>query len=171
MQGIAPVVLFVLAFALAGLAGAAPALAVETEIRVVTVDAAKAGRAKGPGQGGSNDKTALWWNDPKVVKAVSLTDEQRNKMDGYLKAFRKKVPENRRPETFHETLVQGDWKKARREGAKLAKGAETSIRMRGTLKVDVLSRLSEEQLKILVDQFPRLIYKPWRNAMGGASPR
>ncbi len=171
MQRIAPVFLFALAFFLAGFPNPAPAHAVDGKIVVVETGAAKAGRAKGPGRGGSNDKPALWWNDPKVVMAVSLTDEQRNKMDGYLKAFRKKVPGNRRPEAFHETLVQGDWKKARREAAELAKAAETSIRMRGMLKIDVLSRLSEEQLGILVDQFPRLIYKPWRNAMGGASPR
>jgi hypothetical protein len=43
--------------------------------------------------------------------------------------------------------------------------------MRGTLKIDVLSLLSEEQHKMLVERYPRLIYKPWRNAMSGASPR
>ena len=168
MQGIAPVVRFALAFVIPN---PAPAHAVDTEIIEVEVGAPKAGRAKGPVRGGTNDQTALWWNDPKVVKALSLTDEQRTKMGEHLKAYREKVPENRPPEAFHETLVQGNWKNARSEGAKLAKRAETSIRMRGTLKIDVLSLLNQEQRGMLVDGYPRLIYKPWRNAMGAASPR
>jgi hypothetical protein len=43
--------------------------------------------------------------------------------------------------------------------------------MRGTLKIDILSSLSKEQREILVDRYPRLIYKPWRRAMRGASKR
>jgi hypothetical protein len=39
--------------------------------------------------------------------------------------------------------------------------------MRGTLKIDILSLLSDEQRKTLVDKYPRLIYKPWRRAMRG----
>ncbi len=171
MQRLAPVVLFALAFVLAGLPDAAPVHAVAAEIIDAQADAPKASPAKGPVRGGPNDKTALWWNDPGIVEVLSLTDEQRKKMREYLKAYRKKVPENRRPEAFHETLVQGNWKNARIETEKVAKLAETSVRMRGALKIDVLLLLSEEQHKMLVDRYPRLIYKPWRNAMSGASPR
>ncbi len=171
MQRLAPVVLFAFPFVLAGLPNAAPVHAVDEKIIDAQADAPKAGRAKGPVRGGPNDKTALWWNDPAIVKVLSLTDEQRNKMGEYLKAYRKKVPENQRPEAFHETLVQGNWKNARFEIAKVTKLAETSVRMRGTLKIDVLSLLSEEQREMLVDRYPRLIYRPWRSAMSGASPR
>jgi hypothetical protein len=92
-------------------------------------------------------------------------------MGEILKAYRKKVPQDVRPEAFHETLVQGNWKAARGESEKLAKSAETSVQMRGTLKIDVLSLLSKEQRETLVDRYPRLIYQPWRRAMRGASPR
>ena len=171
MQRLTPVILFVLTFVLAGFLDAAPVHAVAAEIIDAQADAPKASPAKGPVRGGPNDKTALWWNDPKIVKVLSLTDEQRKKMGEYLKAFRKKVPENQRPEAFHETLVQGNWKNARIESEKVAKLAETSVQMRGALKIDVLLLLSEEQHKMLVERYPRLIYKPWRNAMSGASPR
>jgi Spy/CpxP family protein refolding chaperone len=134
-------------------------------------DAPEAGRGKDPIPGGPNDKDALWWNDPKIVKALSLTDEQRKKMGEHLKAYRKKVPESRNPKAFHETLVQGDWKAAHGESEKLAKGAEASVRMRGELKIDILSLLSKKQRETLVDQYPRLIYKRWLRAMRGASPR
>ena len=171
MQRLAPVVLLAFTVVLAGLPDAAPVHAVDAKIIDAQADAPKAGRAKGPVRGGPNDKTALWWNDPGIVKVLSLTDEQRKKMREYLKAYRKKVPENRRLEAFHETLVQGNWKNARIESEKVSKRAETSVRMRGTLKIDILSLLSKEQREMLVDRYPRLIYKPWRSAMSGASPR
>ncbi len=170
MQGIAPVILFVLTFALAAFANAAPKAADEPKIIVVTVDAQKA-RGKAPTPGVPGYPTGLWWNDPKIGKALSLTDEQREKMAEQLKAYHKKVPEIQTPKAFHETLVQGDWKAARAENEKLAKIAETSVRVRGKLKIDVLSELSAEQHKMLVDRYPRLIYKPWRSAMSGESPR
>ena len=130
----------------------------------------KAG-AKAPVAGGPNDEKALWWNDAGLQKALSLNAEQREKMAEYLAAYRAKVPPLARPEAFHETLVQSDWKRAGRENDKLADGAEKSIRMRGRLKIDVLSVLTKEQHKILIDRLPRLIYKPWTRAMRGAAPR
>ena len=190
MQRLAPVFLFVLTFVLGGLLEAVAVHAADEETIDAQADAPKAGRvkapvpagdtkvievradrAKAPARGGPNDKDALWWNDPKIVKALSLTEEQRKKMGEYLKAYRENVPQDRQPEEFHETLVQGDWKAARSEGERLAKIAATSVRMRGTLKIDVLSLLSKKQRETLVDQYPRLIYKPWRRAMRGASSR
>lgn len=168
MQRIPPVVLFALAFVLAGLPNGAFADAADEDAKP---DAPKADRAKGPAPGGPGSKAAVWWDDPVIVKTLSLTDEQREKMAGHLKTYREKVPRDTRPEAFHETLVQGNWKDARRESAKVAKLAETSVRMRGGLKIDVLSLLSEEQHENLVERYPRLIYQPWRSAMGGASPR
>ena len=190
MQRLAPVFLFVLTFVLGGLLEAVPVHAADEEIIDAQADAPKAGRvkapvpagdvkvievqadrAKAPIRGGPDDKDALWWNDPKIVKDLSLTDEQRKKMGEVLKAYRKNVPQDRQPEEFHETLVQGDWEAARSEGERLAKSAATSIRMRGKLKIDVLSLLSKEQREMLIDRYPRLIYQPWRRAMRGASPR
>lgn len=170
MQRLAPVILFVFMFVLAGPLAAETDDGVDGKVVDDQAGALKAGRVKAPIRGGPNDENALWWDDPEIVKALSLTDEQRKKMREYLKAYREKVPQERRPEAFHETLVQGDWKAARSESEKVAKIAQESVRMRGTLKIDVLTLLSKEQREILVDRYPRLIYKPWRRAMHGASP-
>ncbi len=171
MQRLALVVLFVHTFVLAGLLEAAPLQAVDPKAIDAKADAPEAGdRAKAPVPGGLNDKSALWWDDPGIVKVLSLTEEQRKKMAEHLKGYRKKVPRDRKPDAFHETLVQGDWKDARAENEKLAKTATTSIRMRGKLKIDVLSVLSKRQHEMLVDRYPRLIYKPWMRAMRG-TPR
>jgi Spy/CpxP family protein refolding chaperone len=176
MQRLDPVFLLVITFVLGVLLEVAPvraseADAVDSEADLPRADAAKPDRAKGPIPGGPNDENALWWNDPKIAKSLSLTDEQREKMGEILKVYRQKVPQDQRPEAFHEALVQGDWKAAHGESEKLAKSAETSVRMRGTLKIDVLSLLSDEQREILVDRYPRLVYQRWRRAMRPASTR
>ncbi len=172
MQTLAAALLFVHALVLAGPLQAAPLHALDSKAIDAKADAPKAGgRAKAPAPGGPKDQNALWWNDPGIAKVLSLTDEQRAKMAEYLKAYRKKVPRDRRPDAFHETLVQGNWKDARTENEKVSKIAETSVRMRGKLKIDVLSLLSGEQREMLIDRYPRLIYKPWTRAMRGTSPR
>jgi Spy/CpxP family protein refolding chaperone len=132
------------------------------KVQVIEVPATK---AKVQGRGGPRDSTALWWNDPGIIKALSITEQQRKKMSELQKAYRKNVPKDRRPDAFHETLVQGDWKKARAASDKVVKLAADSVRLRGALKIDVLSLLSDEQRQKLIDQYPRLIYKPWRRAM------
>ena len=189
MQGLATrLSLATLTLAL-GLVLAAPALATPADAQATKAKATKAqatkakatkakgGAQKGPGgakapiAGGPEDETALWWNDPKIQKALSLSDEQRKKMVEYLTAYRKKVPPPPRVEVFHETLVQRNWKQAVSENKKLAERAETSVRMRGTLKIDILSVLTKEQHKTLIDRYPRLIYQPWTRAMRGAAPR
>lgn len=119
----------------------------------------------------SKNATRIWWNDSEVVKALSLTDEQQKKMGELQKIFIKKVPANRRLEKFHETLVQGDWTNAQSESAKIVERAAESVRLRGALKIDVLSLLSKTQRQKLVDKYPRLIYKPWRRAMRDDSKR
>jgi Spy/CpxP family protein refolding chaperone len=169
MRILASALLVVQPLILAGLLAAAPLHAVDPK-------GIKAGGPGGPGakapvRGGLKDNTALWWNDPGMTKILSLTDEQRKKMNDTLAAYRKSVPTDRRPDAFHETLVQGNWKQARSENEKVASVAQMSVHMRGKLKIDVLSSLSKEQLALLVDRYPRLIYKPWTRAMRGSSPR
>jgi Spy/CpxP family protein refolding chaperone len=171
MQRLAPAVLFLLTFVFAALLEPAPVHAADTKVITVPAGGPKAGRGKGAAPGGPQDMTALWWNDPKMVKTLSLTDEQREKMDEKLNAYRKQVPRDRRPEAFHEALVQGEWKDARKESEKVAKLAERSVQMRGTLKIDILSLLDEKQRELVVDRYPRLIYKPWRRAMSEGSQR
>jgi Spy/CpxP family protein refolding chaperone len=171
MQRFVPVVLFLLTFVLAALLEPVPVHAADTKVITVPAGGPKAGRGKGAAPGGPEDMTALWWNDPKIVKSLSLTDEQREKMGKKLEAYRKQVPRDRRPEAFHEALVQGQWKEARSESEKVAELAETSVQLRGTLKIDVLSLLNKEQRELLVDRYPRLIYKPWRRAMSESSQR
>jgi Spy/CpxP family protein refolding chaperone len=172
MQRLAPVFLFVLTFVLGGLLQTAPVHAVDKDVPDdAKLDTPKARPAKAPVRGGPSDRSALWWDDPKIVKSLSLTDEQRKKMADGLKAYRKKAPPAQKPGAFHEALVQGKWKDADSQSEKLAKAAEKSVRSRGTFKIDILKLLSKKQRETMVDKYPRLIYKPWRRAMREGSSR
>ena len=131
----------------------------------------KAAPGKAPVPGGPMDQDALWWNDPAIQKALSLSENQKAMMSAYLGAYRENVPPDWKLETFHEALIQGNWKRAKAENERISKAAEKSLEMRGKLKIDVLSVLSEEQHEILVDRYPRLVYKPWTRAMGGRRAR
>ena len=154
MQRFAHVVMFILVSILA------------TSTQAVSEEPdAKAGRAKVPYPGGPADQSALWWNDSAIVKDLSLTDEQRKKMSEVLNTYRANVPPDLKPQKFQEALVQANWKNARGESEKLATRAHKAVQMRGSLKIDVLSVLNKKQHQIVVDRYPRLIYKQWRRAM------
>ena len=182
MQNLVATFVLVLVSLLASLPAAAEPVPADAALdqaadQAIKVAPTKAGAAKANGRkkalvpGGPMDENALWWNDPKIQKALSLSNNQRAMMSGYLGAYRDNVPPDWKLETFHEMLIQGNWKRAKAENERISQAAETSIKLRGKLKIDVLSVLNEEQHKTLVDRFPRLIYKPWTRAMGGARAR
>jgi len=170
MKRFNPILPFLLTFLVGGAIAVAPATADEAKAEAGKADGAKGGQ-KAPVPGGPDDKDARWWNDSGVVEALSLTDEQRKKIDEHLKTYRDAVPKNRGLDVFHEALVQGDWKAAQTEINKVASEAEKGIQLRGALKVGVLSVMSDEQRQSLVDRYPRLIYKPWTRAMRGGAAR
>ncbi len=120
------------------------------------VEPRRRGRASGSG---------VWWNRPPIVEELSLAEEQRKKMDGYLDEYRRTEPgEDRRP-SFNEALRDGNWAKARSELKQLSDQAAVSIRARGELKINVLSALSDAQQKTLVERYHSLINQPWQRAM------
>jgi Spy/CpxP family protein refolding chaperone len=134
-------------------------------------DQAPGGEATSPRRRSGANETAVWWNSPAVIKQLSLDDEQRKKMDGYLEAFRRAEHEESRRSSFSEALADGNWREARTQLKQLENQAVVSIRTRGELKIDVLSALRENQRKTLVERYRRLIDQRWTTAMrvpGGA---
>lgn len=147
---------------LAALALAGPGAAQPAEKAGEAAGSEKAGEAAGsaPARGPRNG----WWNDPKVVEQLTLSEEQRKKMDGYYENFREalRAGEGREARSaFTEALKAGDWKKARSSLAQLSKESSLPVQTHGELKIDILSTLSKEQLAKLVEGYPRLIAQPW----------
>jgi Spy/CpxP family protein refolding chaperone len=147
----------------------------EMKVMRVELDAeaqadAKARNKARKARAGQKIKNPLWWNDNGVVKALTLTDDQRKKMGAHHKSYRASVPETQKMDAFHDALKAGNWKNARAENEKTVENAIASVRMRGMLKIDILSLLSKDQLQQLAEKFPRLINKPWRRAMRSDAP-
>ena len=147
----------------------------EMKVMRVELDAeaqadAKARNKARKARAGQKIKNPLWWNDDGVVKALTLTDDQRKKMGAHHKSYRASVPETQKMDGFHDALKAGNWKNARAENEKTVENAIASVRMRGMLKIDILSLLSKDQLQQLAEKFPRLINKPWRRAMRSDAP-
>lgn len=105
----------------------------------------------------------VWWNDDQAVETLSLSEEQREKMDAYLAEYREKSDRESRltPDAFFDALRGGDWAKARAELKRLSDDAMVPVEARGNLKIEVLALLSDEQLAKLVERYPQLIERPW----------
>ena len=163
-----------LAFALACLAADPPSGQQETDEaappekqseKQQKADEVQGGEVAEPSRRARASESKVWWNTPAVVERLSLTDEQREKMDGYLEAYRQtESGENRRP-SFGDALADGNWREARKELKQLEDQAVASIRVRGELKINVLSALSDDQRKTLVERYRRLITQRWTQAM------
>ena len=169
MQRFLAITTCALAFAMAWLA-AGPLAAQEEEAEAARAEKdqgteeIQAEEAVEPRRRGRTSGSEVWWNNPPIVEELSLAEEQRKKMDGYLDEYRRTEPgEDRRP-AFNEALRDGNWAKARSELKQLSDQAAVSIRARGELKINVLSALSDAQQKTLVERYRRLINQPWLRA-------
>lgn len=116
----------------------------------------------------------VWWNQPKAIETLGLTNAQRRTMDQALLAHlatRRKAAlsyvENRRQ--LSDFLVAGDWKGAERSAAEAGDLAATMARSEGELAVAVARTLEPEQRKKLDEKFPQLLRRPL--VLGGIGMR
>jgi Spy/CpxP family protein refolding chaperone len=140
--------------ALALALGAAPAPAQQAPGR----PAALGGGAGAPGG-------HLWWNDPEVGEKLSLTVEQRARMDELYRKVQQQNEARGNPvaarDAYLAALREGDMERARTRLAAWADAEDAALRGMGTLRIEVLSLLSAEQRKALASLKPDLIGVPW----------
>ncbi|MGI9591044.1 MAG: Spy/CpxP family protein refolding chaperone [Myxococcota bacterium] len=120
---------------------------------------------------------STWWNDPRLVEALGLGEEQREKMDGIYKKYLEERPSptergNRR-EPFAEALVAGDMKTAQKKLDELVQETSAPVRAHGELKIQVLSLLTTEQQAKLAADHENVIKRSWipGTRRAGAGPR
>lgn len=107
----------------------------------------------------------VWWNQPKEVEALGLTEEQRRRMDGALtahlearrKAARSYVETRRR---LGDELAAGDWKAAEKTAREAGEIFASMARSEGELALAVAQVLEPEQRKKLDTEFPLLLRRP-----------
>ena len=173
MQRFRAITAYALAIAVACLA-ADPLFAQQETQEAAQVDQAEKQPETDEGQGpeaaaprrpARASNSGVWWNSSAIVQRLSLADEQREKMDGYLEAYRRTESGESRRSSFTDALADGNWREARTQLKQLEDQALASIRARGELKISVLSVLSEDQRKTLVERYGRLIRQRWTQAM------
>jgi Spy/CpxP family protein refolding chaperone len=155
---------FGLVVALAGLSAGLDARRTFAE-PVEAQEAAPSPKRPGRGPGGQphpRERAASashWWNDPMLVEELVLTGAQREKMDSYFDAHRKRASEANRTTltAFNAALAAGDFEKARALLKPLSDEAGMPIRSLGEFKIELISALSDEQRKTLFEKHPRLI--------------
>ena len=107
-----------------------------------------------------------WWHRSDIVKALNITPELQERMDRVLqvnigKRVELRTDFRKASRAFREALGVGDWKKAQRAAGSLAGIAATRDRLGSSLKIDILSLLSKEQLARLTVDFPKVVRGPW----------
>lgn len=103
-----------------------------------------------------------WWNQPELAAALSLTPEQRTKMDGLLLQAvdaQRAAQERQRAQqrTLKEALEAGNWAAARQAAAAAADGMATAWRTQTTLKIDVLALLDPNQMQLVTTRYPQVV--------------
>jgi Spy/CpxP family protein refolding chaperone len=109
-------------------------------------------------------KRTSWWNDPMIVKKLTLTDGQRQKMNALFVEYDKSGP--RRPNVvtqkpYLEALEKGDWALAQKEIDRWLVSDEQPKRAMAELKVKILPLMSDEQRALLKQHYPRIIRRTW----------
>ena len=103
-----------------------------------------------------------WWNQPDLVDALSLTPEQRAKMDALLlqsmdslRAAQQRQHEQQR--VLKEALDAGKWDAARQAADAAADGITAAWRAQTTLKIDVLALLDPDQQRLVTSRYRQVL--------------
>jgi Spy/CpxP family protein refolding chaperone len=122
-----------------------------------------AGRAAMPPavQGASLTGRA-WWNHPDLIDALSLTPEQRTKLDEMLRRSmetQRAAQQHQREQqrALKQAVDAGSWDAARRAAAAAAESMSSAWQAQTTLKIDVLASLDQNQQQLIMSRYPQLL--------------
>jgi hypothetical protein len=124
-----------------------------------------AAQAPAPGKPAVERVRRHWWNDPALVKDLSLSAEQRAAADALYEAHDAKLRSGggrgAAQAAFTAALERGDWDAAQKQLDQQAAEAGEPLRAAGELKIEVLRQLSPEQRAGLAARYPRILSTPW----------
>lgn len=108
----------------------------------------------------------IWWNQPKKVQELGLTDAQRQKMDAVLRAYLEDRPaaQQRQRQAFaaiSDALAAGDRDAALRQGEAAARAAGDPVLQQVEMMIDVAVIMTPEQRKTFTETYPRMFSRPW----------
>lgn len=117
--------------------------------------------------------STVWWHQSNLVSKAQITPQQQAAMDAEVLNFFKKVTEIRKGgisdrRDFTKALESGNFKAAALAAQKVAERSSTRELAVRLLKINVLSKLSEQQRAALLETDGQLIRRQWFS-MGNAS--
>jgi len=103
-----------------------------------------------------------WWNQDDLVGALSLTTEQRAKMDALLLQSMERLhaaqqQQREQQRQLKEALEAGNWEAARHAADAAAEGMSAAWRAQTTLKIDVLALLDPNQQQLVTTQYRQVL--------------
>lgn len=118
----------------------------------------------------------IWWNHPKLIRALALDEAQRAAMDAHLQAAIPALRTQQREATqtrkaWQEALVEGRWEAAREVMAAAGQQSAHALQAQGRLKLAVLQELQPQQRRDLQQRFPGLLARAWLRFGGGQRGR
>ncbi len=110
--------------------------------------------------------TKIWWNQPKKINDLSLTEAQRNQMnelfETYLKTHAKSAKkQNTTFDDLGDTLVKGNSKKTNKQRDKLSKIIAEDVSKQIDMMSAVMNVLTDEQRTLLGKNYPKLTSRLW----------
>jgi Spy/CpxP family protein refolding chaperone len=115
----------------------------------------------------------VWWNQPQKIESLSLTEEQRGKMDAHLEAYldqrRVYAQDKDVYQSFAAALEKGDAEAAGVAREQVLENLAAPMRIQLDLMITATAELTAEQRKIIASEHPLLFKRPWvRMATTGA---
>jgi Spy/CpxP family protein refolding chaperone len=118
----------------------------------------------------------VWWNNPKLVAALRLTEAQRAKMNELLvhrlenqRAIKSDYLEKRA--AFEQALRKGNPQAAQAAAVELRKRVAEGSEGRFALVIDVVAVLEPAQRETLFSQYPATLRRPLWKRVHSFSPR
>jgi hypothetical protein len=121
---------------------------------------------------GGRPEPILWWNDPAIVEAIALRDDQRTKMDAAYSLYESRIesvrPWRAKQQDFLAAIEAGNFEKAQGLLEEWRQGGNGLQLAMAELKLSVLKELGDEQRTQLTQRYPRVVRRQWRPAASWA---
>lgn len=109
---------------------------------------------------------SVWWNRPQRIEELELDKELRERLDAMAVEFLDAQVARRDQQAsviqaFNKALVDGDWEAAKEINGTLSQSNAAQASAGREFRIQVLSQLSDEQRKAMVENYPQIMRRQW----------
>lgn len=110
--------------------------------------------------------TRVWWNQPKRIESLSLSEEQRARMDEFLTTYLRQSDDNAAQrkvgmEALGTAIAEGDEKSARNHRDEMESLTAGAVRLQIDMMIAAAAEMTPEQRRLLYSQSPNLFSRFW----------